>query len=90
MAILSATSHETASSSEVRASTEPCIMDDTCDCFDASRPCVPDGWMDGWIAGLCDPCASFHEAESVAVTVLERLLTPHITSSCLCLPLIPF
>ena len=40
MAILLATSYETASSSDVRASTEPCIIDDTCDCFEASRPWV--------------------------------------------------
>lgn len=45
VAILLATSHDTASSSDVRASTEPCIIDDTCDCFEASRPCVKSQWM---------------------------------------------
>lgn len=35
VAILLATSQDTASSSDVRARTEPCIIDDTCDCFDA-------------------------------------------------------
>ena len=39
VAILFATSQVMASSSEVRASTEPWIMEDTCNCFDASRPC---------------------------------------------------